>query len=366
MYSSEYLLNVLANFRISGSPVSCVRHGKGHINRTFKVDTDKGCCYILQGINSYVFKNPEAVMHNFTAVTEYALSRAADRRSVLQLIPTLRGESHYTAADGTVWRVTVFVENSVALEQPEKAGDLYRSSLCIGKFLQLISGFPAGTLEEIIPDFHNTPKRFRDFKASVSADKTGRAKSVAAETAFALEREAEAGSVVELNAAGKLPLRVSHNDAKLTNVLFDKDTREGICLIDLDTIMPGFSVFDFGEAARSGACSSLEDEPDLGKVYINLDNFREIVAGFIEGFPSLNDTEIDMLPTGMKLMTLENGIRFLGDYIDGDLYFSISRENHNLDRARVQFKMVEEIEKHIDEMNGIVREEKARCRGLRG
>ena len=240
---------------------------------------------------------------------------------------------------------------------PESDEDFYQCALAFGKFQKALNDFPAESLHEIIPDFHNTPKRYKDFLQSVSEDRSGRAHLVKPEIDFIKARADFYPVLFENHSAGKLPLRVSHNDTKCNNVLLDNTTRKALCVIDLDTIMPGFSVTDFGDAIRFGASTAAEDEKDLSKVKLDMEKFRVYTKGFLDGCGGLlSDSEIMLLPEGAKMMTIECGMRFLADFIDGDKYFKIAYPEHNLDRCRTQLKLVSEMEDHWDEMKKCVSE----------
>ena len=237
----------------------------------------------------------------------------------------------------------------------ESAKDFYDSGVAFGNFQKMLADYPAKTLHETIPNFHNTPSRFRDFQKAVQEDKMGRAASAQEEIAFALARENDTKVLTDLLKAGELPLRVTHNDTKLNNILFDENTKKAICIIDLDTVMPGLSHYDFGDSIRFGASTGAEDEKDLSKIEMDLALFEAFTKGYLEGCGgSLTEKEIEMLPMGAKLMTYECGIRFLADYLEGDVYFKIHREGHNLDRARTQFKLVKDMEDKWTEMAAIV------------
>ena len=273
----------------------------------------------------------------------------------MRLVKTLNNAA-YLEYEGEFWRVYDFVEDSICLQQAETPEDFYESAVAFGSFQQQLKDFPAATLHETIPNFHNTADRYRIFKGAISADKAGRAKDVQAEIDFALAREAEAGTLVRLLAEGKLPLRVTHNDTKLNNVMLNAKTRKSLCVIDLDTVMPGLSLYDFGDSIRFGAASAEEDEQDLSKVEMRLDLFETYTKGFLGACPGLTELERELLPLGAKLMTLECGVRFLTDYLDGDHYFAIHRPGQNLDRARTQFKLVADMEAKWQQMHEIVQE----------
>ncbi len=346
---------VLAQFPLDGCPVSCERYGCGHINVTFLVVTQTGHRYILQKINDRIFKDVPALMENISGVTTYLRRQQPDANRVLTLVNTTGGNS-YLEQEG-FWRVYEFVEGSVCLQQPETAEDFYQSAVAFGQFQQQLKDFPAATLHETIPNFHNTVDRYRIFHETLAADPMGRAASVQDEIDFLLAREQEAGTLVTLLQEGKLPLRVTHNDTKLNNVMLCADKRTPLCVIDLDTVMPGLSAYDFGDSIRFGAATAVEDEKDLTKMEMDLDLFRTYTRGFLKACPGLTELEKEMLPMGAKLMTLEVGLRFLTDYLDGDHYFAVHREGHNLDRCRTQLKLVSDMEAKWAAMQRITQEE---------
>ena len=347
------LKQILSAFQLDTTPVSCERYGCGHINVTYLVVTESGRRYILQKINNHIFKDVPGLMGNIIAVTAYLRKQIDDPRRVLTLVPTTDG-SLYLNQEG-FWRVYDFVEDSLCLQAPENAEDFYQSAVAFGNFQQQLKDFPAHTLCEVIPNFHNTADRYRIFREVLAKDPMGRAESVRAEIAFALAREEEAATLVKLLAEGKLPLRVTHNDTKLNNVMLDADTRKPLCVIDLDTVMPGLAAYDFGDSIRFGAATAAEDEKDLSRMEMSLELFRTYTKGFLSACPGLTDLERETLPMGAKLMTLECGVRFLTDYLDGDHYFAVHREGHNLDRCRTQFKLVADMESKWDEMAEIVK-----------
>ena len=360
--------NAIAQFAIEGTLKEKRPYGNGHINDTFLLtyETPSGreTHYILQRMNNSIFKNPQQLMENMVHVTEYlrkiiAANGGDPERETLNAVKTRNGGCYYEDGSDNFWRVLLFIENTLCLEQVESKKDFYDSAVAFGNFQRLLSDFPAHTLHETIPNFHNTPSRFLDFKAAVERDKLGRAKQAEAEISFALEREKDTDVLTKLLKEGKLPLRVTHNDTKLNNILFDADTKKALCVIDLDTVMPGLSHYDFGDSIRFGASTGAEDEKDLSKIELDLSLFEAFTMGYLEGCAgSLTDLEIEMLPMGAKLMTYECGIRFLADFLDGDVYFKIHRDGHNLDRARTQFKLVADMEKKWDEMAAAVN----RCR----
>ena len=347
---------VLKAFSLDSKPVSCERYGCGHINVTYLVVTESGRRYILQKINNNIFKDVPGLMGNIAAVTKYLRKIISDPRGVLTLVPTTDGADYLKYEDGSFWRVYDFVEQSLCLQAPESADDFYQSAVAFGTFQQQLKDFPAETLCEVIPNFHNTVDRYRIFKEALAADVCGRAASVRAEIDFALAREQEAGTLVNMLAEGKLPLRVTHNDTKLNNVMLDEATRKPLCVIDLDTTMPGLSLYDFGDSIRFGAATATEDEKNLDKMVMDINLFETYTKGFLSACPGLTENERDMLPMGAKLMTLECGVRFLTDYLSGDTYFRTHYEGQNLDRCRTQFKLVADMESKWDEMKRIVKE----------
>lgn len=328
-------------------------YGNGHINGTRLVTCRNGARYILQQINTGVFRNPVLLMRNIELVTAHLKAKMPDPRGVLTLVPTLNGEM-FAVEDGEYWRVYEMVPGSVCFDQADEAL-FYESAVAFGRFQNELSDFPAEQLSETIPHFHDTPARFAAFEAAVSANASGRRNEAEPEIAFVREREAFTHTLCDLQTRGELPLRVTHNDTKINNVLFDAETRKALCVIDLDTVMPGLAVNDFGDAVRYGASTAAEDERDLERVRFDLTLFEAYTRGYLSTcLASLTQTEVAMLPVGAKMMTLECGMRFLADHIAGDVYFHISRPGQNLDRARTQFKLVAEMEAHWDEMQKIV------------
>ena len=295
-------------------------------------------------------------MENITAVTEFLRTKTDDPRSVLTLVKTHDGASYLHAQDA-YWRVYDFVEDSICLQLPETDEDFYQSAVGFGTFQQLLTDFPAAKLHETIPNFHNTPDRYRTFLETLERDPMHRAAQVQPEIEFALARQAEMSAIQNALTAGELPLRVTHNDTKLNNVLLDAATRQALCVIDLDTVMPGSSLYDFGDSIRFGAATAAEDEKDLSKMGMSLERFRVFTRGYVRACPGLTAKELELLPMGAKTMTMECGVRFLTDYLDGDHYFAVHREGQNLDRCRTQFKLVADMEKKWDEMRKIVEEE---------
>ena len=354
---NKSLLDVLRGFQLDAEPVSCAPYGCGHINATYLAVTASGRRYILQKINHHTFRDVAGLMENITAVTEFLRTKNDDPRSVLTLVRTHEGASYLHAQEG-YWRVYNFVEDTLCLQLPETDEDFYQSAVGFGTFQQLLAEFPAAQLHETIPNFHNTPDRYRAFLDVLDRDPMRRAAQVQPEIEFALARQSEMAALQNALTVGELPLRVTHNDTKLNNVLLDAKTRKALCVIDLDTVMPGSSLYDFGDSIRFGAATAAEDERDLSKMELSLERFRAFTRGYIRACPNLTQKEVELLPLGAKVMTMECGVRFLTDYLDGDHYFAVHRAGQNLDRARTQFKLAADMEKKWSDMQKIVAEEK--------
>ena len=348
-------------FQFDGKPVSCVVFGHGHINHTLKLTTDTGAEYVLQKINKYVFRDPVRLMANVSAVTDFLRTRVEDTRMALHFIPTHDGLYYHRDADGEFWRAYDFV-GGFCLDAPESDEDFYQSALAFGRFQDLLSDFPAETLYETIPEFHNTVDRYRQFKESVKNNSVGRAAGVQKEIQFLMDMEELACSLQKMRESGELPLRVTHNDTKLNNVLLDKVTRKSLCVLDLDTVMPGLSLHDFGDSIRFGAATAAEDEEDVSKMRLDLHLFEVYTRGFLEAAAALTDTEVKMLPLGALSITVELATRFLKDYLDGDLYFKTAYPEHNLVRARSQIKLAADMFSKLDDMNRIVAEVSTKVR----
>lgn len=349
-------------FPIDGEVASLSQIKSGHINETYLVTTDKGSRYILQWVNRYVFPNVEAIMQNMSAISAFLRKHSQGKMAMISYMDTLEGSTYYDDGKGGAWRLYRFVPDSICLQRAETAEDFYESARGFGGFQYALRDFPAEQLKETIEKFHDTPDRYRKFRAAIEADDCGRLGEVQGEVNFALEREERSCRLQRLRQEGRLPIRATHNDTKINNVLLDENTRKALCVIDLDTVMPGLSAHDFGDAIRFGASTAAEDETDLGKVRLNLDYFRAFTRGYLEACPSLTDTEVKVLAQGAYAMTMECGIRFLTDYLMGDKYFAIDREKHNLDRCRTQFKLAEDMERKWEEMESIVAEEYERVK----
>lgn len=359
----ERVKDVADYFTMEGDMIDLIPYGSGHINDTFCVTMKEGNIrrrYILQRMNKEVFKKPYELMENIVGVTKWLQNKITEqggdpKRETLNLVPDRDGKLYHVDRDGDYWRVYLFVEDTTSYDKVERPEDFYESAVSFGKFQGLLADYPAATLYETIPDFHNTVDRFAKFRAALEADVCGRAALAEAEIRFVLDREKFSHVLMDKLHSGKLPLRVTHNDTKLNNILIDNATGKGICVIDLDTVMPGLAVNDFGDSIRFGANTGEEDEQDLTKVSCDLGLFDMYTKGFIEGCGGkLTTEELDCLPTGAMMMTFECGMRFLTDYLEGDHYFKIHREGHNLDRARSQFALLADMEKKLSQMEAIV------------
>ncbi len=354
---------VLGAYDLPGTLTETSRYGEGHVNETYcvtvRTENGRSLRFMLQRISGEAFPHPEELMQNFVAVTGFLrrkiIAAGGDpERETLSLVRTRDGKDFYTDAQNNVWRLVPFVEGTVCLQ--EATPELFEASArAFGHFQQLLSDYPADTLFETIPHFHDTEDRLAKFRLALQQDRFGRAASVPEEIRFVRDREADCSVAMEALRRGILPLKVTHNDTKLNNVLFDTESGEGICIIDLDTTMPGLSIFDFGDSVRFGANHCREDERDLTRVSLDLDLFERYTREFLAGTAGcLTKAELDYLPWGARIITLELGIRFLTDYLEGDRYFRIAYPTHNLDRCRTQFKLLRDMEDHFAEMKAIV------------
>ena len=354
------MINEIASqFLMGGRVLSCETHGNGNVNDTFLLHCENGDHphrFTLQRINHDVFRNPEGLMKNFSRVTRHLQSKISSGnqdKKCLSLVPTIQGNSFHQDSRGNYWRMTKFVDGGRSLEVPDNLNQAYEAAKAFGEFQASLVDLPAESLIETIPDFHNTRMRFDDFRSIVKEDPQGRANEVKDLIEFALQRERLADTIMN----HEFPVRIVHNDTKLNNVLLHKSSGKGMCVVDLDTVMPGCILHDFGDLVRTAASSAIEDEAVLEKVYFLPDTFSAIVQGYLESAGGiLEKKEIDHLPVAPLVITYELGLRFLSDHINGDRYFKIKRPNHNLDRVRAQFKLLSSMEENLENIRGIVSE----------
>lgn len=339
-------------------------YGNGHINDTYCTETPK---YILQRINTKIFTKPYDLMENIENVTAFLRKKITAAggnpdRETLTVIPTIDGANCYRVDDDNYFRVYKFIEDTKTIEEDKTIEDMYRAGKGFGRFQNMVSDFPVEKLHETIQDFHHTPKRVAALRQAIQENRAGRVSLVQSEIDFALSHAKFADIVVKGMEDGGIPVRVTHNDTKINNILFDAQTGEAVCVIDLDTVMPGSMLYDFGDALRMGASTGAEDETDLQKVWFDTVTFKRFTEGYLEETgDALTERELELLPFSAKLLTYECGIRFLTDYLNGDTYFKIHREHHNLDRARNQFKLVVDMEEKEGALCEIVSRVRERC-----
>ncbi len=355
--------HVLPVFRFEGEYQNVTELQSGNINNTYHLeyrDGDQPRHYTLQRINGYVFKRPDVVTANIDRVTNHvkqSLCRDGidPDRKVLELIPTKQDELIFLDSDGDYWRVYRFIENATAYDAVEKPEHFYEAGRAFGEFQRRLIDFPAAEVVDTIPNFHNTTKRFCTFVESATEDKAGRADDLEEEIEFFFQRRRMMNEIVKRLKTGELPLRVTHNDTKINNVMIDDATDKALCVIDLDTVMTGSVLYDFGDAIRFGASTAAEDEPDTSKIQLDMEKFKLFTQGFVEetnGF--LTKGELKLLPLGVKVLTCELAMRFLTDYIDGDLYFKVKSPRHNLVRAHAQMQLLRDVEAKYDEMQSFI------------
>ncbi len=363
-YQEKQLQDISRHFQIYGEIQHAETFKIGHINETYSATYDQGGTrvrYIHQKINKHVFKKPVAVMKNVMRVTTH-LRRKLEAANVpdvtrrsLVVIPTRTGKSHYVSRTGEFWRTFVFVEGTQTLEAVQTPAQAFQAGRAFGAFQNLLVDLPGGRLTETIPGFHDTRKRFQVLQQAIHQDRFNRARSARVEIEFALRRGALTGVIVEAMASGKIPERITHNDTKFNNVMLDLATGEAMCVVDLDTVMPGCALYDFGDMVRTTTSPTLEDELDLAKVQMHLPTFKKLAEGYWSaagGF--LTKAEKKLMTFAGQLITFETGLRFLTDYLSGDTYFRIHRPEHNLDRCRTQFKLVASIEQQERAMQKFV------------
>ncbi|MFR5061884.1 MAG: phosphotransferase enzyme family protein [Christensenellales bacterium] len=356
--TTAQLNEIAERFAIEGDVKSYTPYGDGHINDTYLIITTKRK-YILQRINNSVFKDVDLLMGNIEKVLAHAKSSIVSaggdpEREAMTLIYTKDGKKYYRFGD-KYYRVYLFIDKTLSLNLARNENDFYESGVGFGRFARLLNGFDAGEIHDVIPDFHNTRVRYDNFVKALEADKYDRASECAEEIKFATDRRGVCGRLVDMLASGRLKSRVTHNDTKLNNVLLDEKTGKAVAVIDLDTVMSGSVCYDFGDSVRFGCSTALEDEENLEKVHFSLALFDVYSRGFLGALGGvLSPAEVDSMPLGSVMMTLECGIRFLTDYLDGDNYFKVSKDKHNLIRCRTQFKLVSEMEDSFDKMLAIV------------
>lgn len=362
MFTYDELREILAGFAIAGRLVDFRTIVNGHINNTIEViyDVDgKQIKHLLQQINTHAFKDPDRLMANVDYVTSYLRDKVKAaggdaERETLYCKPTSDGKKYLTDSKGRVWRLYNFVDNAFSYETIESSEVFFNAGKAFGEFQRKLADFPIDRLYDTIPDFHNTAIRYTNLVKSATADVHNRLQFCRADYDFAVERRRETFILTGLCAIGDIPLRVTHNDTKLNNIMFDKETGLPLCVVDLDTVMPGLSLYDFGDAIRYGANTAAEDEKDVSKVSLSLELYEAYVRGFLSGVGnSLTEAEIEYMPLGAKMMTLECGMRFLTDYLDGNIYFKTAYPEHNLVRCRTQFALVADMERKFDQMKEI-------------
>lgn len=349
---------VARQFQIYGEFRDSRPYGSGHINDTYCAEFDQAGTttrYIIQRINHNIFKRPVELMENIQRVTAHLAAKIEGEkdftRRVLTLAPARSGLCYHLDAEGNYWRAYLFIEKARSFDAVESPRQAYEAAKVYGRFQKLLADLPAPRLHETIPGFHNTPARMAALVKAIENDPSNRAASAKQEIDFAIQRS----GITETLLNAHLPERVTHNDTKFNNVMLDDETGEGICVVDLDTLMPGLALYDFGDMVRTTTSPSREDEPDLTKVSMQLPMFEALVRGYLESANGLlTSREKELLGFSGKLITFEIGIRFLTDFLGGDTYFKVHRNGHNLDRCRTQFKLVESIEQQEEQVNKLV------------
>jgi len=362
-HSVKQLKNVVAGFQAWGDFIYAAPYGSGHINDTYKVSARLAgtpVSYLVQRINHEIFKHPDRVMENIVRVTEHLrgkLTAAGELDAsckALTVIPARDGRPYARDAEGNWWRMYLFIEGAHTYDVIESEEQAYEAARAFARFQNQLADLPAPRLHETIPAFHNTLSRLDALDAAIAANVYGRKSEVAAEIAFVEERRSQCGRLLERNARGEIPERITHNDTKINNVMLDDARGTGVCVIDLDTVMPGFALYDFGDMVRSATAASKEDEQDLSKVGSRIDMFEALARGYLSEAAFLVPAEIEELVFAGRLITLTIGIRFLTDYLSGDAYFKTHRLGQNLDRCRTQFQMVVSMEEQAAQMEKIV------------
>jgi Ser/Thr protein kinase RdoA (MazF antagonist) len=360
--------NILSHFSVKGDYLAHEKVVTGHINDSYFIKTNASDCpgYFLQWINSYIFKDVKGLMNNISAVVQHLSGKLAEHPElafrVLEIIPTKESEKYYLDPEGQYWRLYTFIDNAHVYDVVENTKIAFEGGKAFGIFMSLLADLPAARLTETIPDFHNMEKRLNTFYNSLNNKPVDRVKEIPSEIEFVRKRAEQMLTIPTLIREGKLPLRITHNDTKFNNILFD-NTDHAMCIVDLDTVMPGSILFDFGDAIRTGANTASEDEKDLSKVDINLPIYEAYTRGFIASTRhTLTEVEIANLAFAARFMTFIIGLRFLTDFVDGDPYFRTSYPDHNLVRAKVQFRLVEAMERDAEKMQEIVLQSIENCK----
>ena len=352
------LREIATHFNLQGDFVSSERYGRGHINDTFLVSVNRNegnARIILQRINEHVFKDPESLMENVHRITAHLQTKSDDERHCLSLVSCDDGRFLHDDGDGGIWRAYPFIDGARTFDEAESTTQAREAAAMFGQFQNLLGDLPPPRLHETIPDFHNTPARYRHFHEALERDSQNRAQQCRTEIDCALAYEVAAGRLVDLESAGILPERIAHNDTKLNNVMFDEQSGKAICVIDLDTVMPGLVLYDFGDLVRSATASASEDEADLSQVSMRMDYFEALVEGYLStAIDFLTAAEIENLPMAGKIITIETGVRFLTDYLAGDKYFRTNSPHQNLDRCKAQFALLASIDAQFEEMQQVV------------
>lgn len=356
---TERIKKICDRFSFNGNAVFVEPTGCGHINDTFRVVTDNGSEYLLQRMNHNVFEDIDGLMKNVAAVTDHIKNKILENggnpeRECLTIIPTVNGKFYINDTDGC-WRAYIYIKDTKTLQTAQNAGEMYSAGLAFGRFQSMLDDYPAGTLNETIPDFHNTPKRYQTFLTVVAKDSYNRVANASDEIAWVKAHKGYCSLLTDKLDGGEVPIRVTHNDTKINNCMLDAETGAPLVVIDLDTVMPGLAAYDFGDAIRFGATLAAEDETDLSKVKFELDLYEGFAKGFLMGCGKMfTKEEVLSLPLGCIIMTLECGMRFLTDYLDGDRYFKTKYKKHNLDRCRTQFALADQMIENLNKMNKIV------------
>ena len=351
----EKIQQILSCYDLGSPVVSCEQFGNGHINWTYQIITEADDKFVLQRINTYVFRNPVGLQRNIELLTDFMRQKEDDPRKVLEFVHAKDGKTYVVTDEEEYWRIYVFVRDSVCYDKAESDEIFCESGRTFGHFHNLLADFPVNELVETIPDFHNTPVRFRNFEAALAEDAVNRAKSAKPEIDYVLSQKSFSSFLQDKVNSGEIPLRVTHNDTKINNILFDQKTQKGICVVDLDTTMPGIPAMDFGDCIRYAGNNAAEDEPDLSKVFLRMDLFKVFAEGYCGvSRKNLMREELLICPEASKLITLETGMRFLADYLQGDVYFHTAYPEHNLVRARVQFELARDMDRNMEAMRDVI------------